>query len=252
MRNRELAERRFAEFHRLYTQDFDRDFPIYLDLAGKAPGPVLEIGCQTGRVTARLAAAGHEVVGIDTHRPMLEAARDRVAPWPDHARVQDFDLRHRALSERFNVCFISLHSFNRLIDVEEQRLFLRHLLRSMSSPGIVALDLFYPLSFARPDDASDWRRIEREVDGRSLVVPDRREMLTPLLERLTQRYRIDGAPEQSMETHRRYIPPQAVAALLAEGGFDQIRWLEGYDSATIKPIDPDASPQAPFMVIAEL
>ncbi len=252
MRDRALAERRIAEFNQLYTRDFDRDVAIYLDLAAKYPGPVLEIGCQTGRVTARLAQAGHDVVGIDTNRAMLEIASARLADWPGRGRVQGFDLRRQALPERFQVCIVPLYTFTSLIDIEEQRLFLRHLERSMRSPGIVAFDLFCPLSFVRPQEAGEWRVIEREVDGTQLVVRDRREMLTPLLERRVQAFRIDGAAEHQTETHRRYLPPQSAARLLAESGFERVRWLVRYDLSTLCPIEDGARPQGPYMVIAEL
>ncbi|MBW2280180.1 MAG: class I SAM-dependent methyltransferase [Deltaproteobacteria bacterium] len=247
-----MAGRRVAEFNRLYTRDFDRDVAIYLDLASKYPGPVLELGCQTGRVTARLAQAGHEVVGIDTNRPMLEIASARVEPWSERGRVMDFDLRHAALAERYQVCIAPLYAFNSLIDVEEQRLYLRHLQCSMRSPGIVAFDLFCPLSFVRPEETGEWRVIEREVEGSRLVVRDRREMLTPLLERRIQAFRIDGSTEHESETHRRYLPPQSAASLLLESGFESVRWLDGYDLSTLRPVEDDARPQGPFMVIAEL
>lgn len=252
MRDRELAERRIAEFNLLYTRDFDRDVAIYLDLAAKYAGPVLELGCQTGRVTSRLAQAGHEVVAIDTNRPMLEIARARLEPYSELTRVQDFDLRHHALAERFNICIVPLYTFNSLIDVEEQRLLLRHLQRSMRSPGIVAFDLFCPLSFVRPEQTGEWRVIEREVDGAHLVVRDQRVMLTPLLERRIQAFRIDGGAEHRAQSHRRYLPPQGAASLLEESGFEHLRWIQGYDVSTIGPIEPDARPSGPFMVIAEL
>jgi SAM-dependent methyltransferase len=203
-------------------------------------------------VAARLAEAGHEVVAIDTNRPMLEIARARLEPYSQLARVQDFDVRHHALPERFNICIVPLYTFNSLIDVEEQRLLLRHLQRSMRSPGIVAFDLFCPLSFVRPEQAGEWRMIAREVDGAQLVVRDQRVMLTPLLERRIQAFRIDGGVEHRTESHRRYLPPQSAASLLEESGFEQVRWIQGYDASTIGPIEPDARPSGPFMVIAEL
>ena len=92
----------------------------------------------------------------------------------------------------------------------------------------------------------------REVDGTHLVVRDRREMLTPLLERRVQAFRIDGADEHEAETHRRYLPPQSAAGLLAESGFERVRWLDCYDLSTLRPVEDDAHPQGPFMVIAEL
>jgi ubiquinone/menaquinone biosynthesis C-methylase UbiE len=51
-----------------------RDVPFWRRVAGAANGPVLELGCGTGRVTRPLARAGIEVVGIDRSAPMLARA----------------------------------------------------------------------------------------------------------------------------------------------------------------------------------
>jgi ubiquinone/menaquinone biosynthesis C-methylase UbiE len=48
-------------------------------LASLPAGRALDAGCGTGRVTARLAAAGHDVVGIDQSSDMLDLARDKAA-----------------------------------------------------------------------------------------------------------------------------------------------------------------------------
>ncbi len=55
-----------------------RDVPFWQRLALAADGPVLELGCGTGRVTLPLARAGVNVIGVDLSAPMLKRARDRV------------------------------------------------------------------------------------------------------------------------------------------------------------------------------
>jgi len=57
-----------------------RDVPFWRRVASAARGPVLELGCGTGRVSLPLARAGVEVVGIDRSAPMLERARRQTAP----------------------------------------------------------------------------------------------------------------------------------------------------------------------------
>jgi SAM-dependent methyltransferase len=47
-------------------------------LAALPPGRALDAACGTGRVSGHLAAAGHEVVGVDTTPAMLERARAKV------------------------------------------------------------------------------------------------------------------------------------------------------------------------------
>jgi hypothetical protein len=100
--------------------------------------------------------------------------------------------------------------------------------------------------------AAQTKEIEYSVAGRQLRVRDRREMLTPLLERRTQAFRIDGGSETEVVTHRRYVPPGHMASLLEESGFENLRWIQGYDASTEAPIPPGASPSGPFLIIGEL
>ena len=108
MQARASAERRYAEFYALWADDFRKDVSLYVDLAAKYAGTVLEIGCGTGRVLAHLGAAGYEAVGVDVSRPMLEVARRRLEPWNDRIRLADFDFRGNALFEKFHVVFVTL------------------------------------------------------------------------------------------------------------------------------------------------
>src|SRR5476649_1199857 len=55
-----------------------RDVAFWRGVASAAHGPVLELGCGTGRVSLPLARAGVNLVGIDRSAPMLERARRRI------------------------------------------------------------------------------------------------------------------------------------------------------------------------------
>ena len=54
-----------------------RDVPFWSHVAAAAGGPVLELGCGTGRVTVPVARVA-PLIGIDLSAPMLERARARV------------------------------------------------------------------------------------------------------------------------------------------------------------------------------
>ncbi|MEE9279611.1 MAG: class I SAM-dependent methyltransferase [Myxococcota bacterium] len=251
MRDRKTAERRFAEFYSSFAADFSQDLPVYRELAAKYAGPVLEVGCRTGRVARQLAAAGHEVCAVDTSRPMLEIARAKLARWGDRVRLAGFDLRQGALFDGFRVVIATHYAFNSLIEIEEQRLFLRHVSRSMSSPGVLAIDFFCPLSIVRPDAVGQWRVIERRCGELDLACRDKREMLTPLLERRTQVFSIGAGPECEFVSYRRYVPPQQAASLLGEAGFESVRWVEGYDLSSARPVEDSDRPKGPFMLLGE-
>ncbi|MPY90491.1 MAG: methyltransferase domain-containing protein [Luteitalea sp.] len=55
-----------------------RDVRFWRDLAGRVGGPVLELGCGTGRVALPLARACVSLVGIDRSEAMLAGARRRL------------------------------------------------------------------------------------------------------------------------------------------------------------------------------
>lgn len=251
MQTRVSAERQYAEFYSLWVADFRKDAALYLDLAAKYAGQVLEIGCGTGRVLARLGEAGYEALGVDVSRPMLEVARRALEPWQDRVRIADFDFRSNALFEKFHVAISSLYAFNNLIDVAEQRLFLRHVARCMKSPAVLAIDFFCPLPMMRPETNGRWREIGRSVQGHELHLRDKREMLTPLLERRTQIFTVDGGAPVEQVSHRRFLPAQQAEQLLLEAGFESVRFLQDYDLASARAIGEGERPLGPYQLIAE-
>jgi ubiquinone/menaquinone biosynthesis C-methylase UbiE len=73
-----------------------RDVPFWRTLATHAGGPVLELGCGTGRITLPLGRAGANVVGIDRSTQMLHRARQRVrrAKLQERVHLVRGDIRH--------------------------------------------------------------------------------------------------------------------------------------------------------------
>ena len=59
-----------------------RDVPFWRRVALEARGPVLELGCGTGRMSLPLARAGVKLVGIDRSAPMLARASQARRPGP--------------------------------------------------------------------------------------------------------------------------------------------------------------------------
>ena len=55
-----------------------RDVPFWRNLALQAGGPVLELGCGTGRIAIPLGRAGVPLVGVDRSGAMLARARQRI------------------------------------------------------------------------------------------------------------------------------------------------------------------------------
>ena len=72
-----------------------RDVPFWRNLASHAGGPVLELGCGTGRISLPLGKAGVDLVGVDRSAPMLARARTRIrrAKLVDRVQLVRGDIR---------------------------------------------------------------------------------------------------------------------------------------------------------------
>ncbi len=73
-----------------------------IELLAPQPGErILDLGCGTGHLTAKLAEAGCEVIGIDSSSPMVEEAR-RLYP---RVRFEVADARDFAFDDAFDAVF---------------------------------------------------------------------------------------------------------------------------------------------------
>lgn len=75
MRNAEFNDARLVQVYDAQS-DWGASEQLFLELANETPGArIADLGCGTGRITLRLAEAGHTVTGIDPARASLEAAQ---------------------------------------------------------------------------------------------------------------------------------------------------------------------------------
>lgn len=66
-------------WHDVECGGYREDLPVWRDLAGRAGGPVLDVGAGTGRVALALARDGHEVVALDRDAALLAELERRAA-----------------------------------------------------------------------------------------------------------------------------------------------------------------------------
>ena len=116
--------------------------------AWQIKGPVLELGCGTGRVAEPLARAGFRVTGLDTSDRMLRIARrNRAKLPPDVAARLDYTKRD-ATAFRFPEPFaailstFSLHAL--LLEPAARAACLDCCRRHLTPDGVLVLDVFVP------------------------------------------------------------------------------------------------------------
>lgn len=76
-------------WHDVECGGYAADLPLWEELAEDAEGPVLDLGCGTGRVALHLARRGHRVVGLDADAALLAAFQERASGLPAEATLGD-------------------------------------------------------------------------------------------------------------------------------------------------------------------
>ncbi len=122
------------------------DLDFYLDYAAAAGGKILELGCGTGRLLIPIAAAGHEVVGLDLSEHMLTRCREKLAHQraevQARARIVQGDMTAFGLGETYALITVPFRAFQHLLSVEEQLACLRCAHEHLDPGGKLILDLF--------------------------------------------------------------------------------------------------------------
>ena len=90
-------------WHDTENGGYRADLPLWRTLAADAKGPVLDLGCGTGRVALDLASQGHSVTAVDTEEVLLSAVRARAGDAGLPIETAESDIRNLRLSSRFSL-----------------------------------------------------------------------------------------------------------------------------------------------------
>ena len=168
----------FAEFYDHVVAYRERpDVAFFVDLARAAGGPVLEVGCGTGRVLIPIAQAGVEITGLDLSEGMLAVCRAKLrqeAPEVQaRVRLHHGDMRDFHLDRTFPLVTVPFRAFQHLMSVEDQRRALRGIRAHLTDGGRLVLDLFNPSIPFLADDR--WTR--EPIPEPGFTLPDGRHVV---------------------------------------------------------------------------
>ncbi|GGE27075.1 type 12 methyltransferase [Marinithermofilum abyssi] len=130
-----------------WTSDgVEGDVEYYTELAVKSGGPVLELGCGTGRCSLAIARQGISVVGMDNEPAMLARAqaKSEALGLRDLCHWVEGDMSRLDLGERFPLIIIPYRSFLHLLTVKEQVSLLNAVRRHLPDDGMFAFNVFVP------------------------------------------------------------------------------------------------------------
>lgn len=227
--------------HRLHTEDL----PFWLDLAQQQPGPILELGCGSGRVLIPLLQSGQSIVGLDHDAGMLAVLQANLPPaLRQQAALIQADFTRFRLGGAFGLILMPCNTYSTLPPAARRALLgcvRRHLapggqfaaslpnpewLRSLPrvSPAELEEIFPHPLDGEPVQVSSAWRRTRREF-----ILDWYYDHLQPdgLVERLTVQLR-----------HQLTAVADYVAELHA-AGFEAVQTLGGYDRSPLTADAPD-------------
>ncbi|HEU5253708.1 MAG TPA: class I SAM-dependent methyltransferase [Solirubrobacterales bacterium] len=150
-----------AIWHDVENSAYAADLPLWEELAERQGGPVLELGCGTGRVALHLARRGHEVVGLDRDPALLAALAERGSDLPIAAL--EADAREFSLEAQASLALAPTHLLQLLPDAAERADCLRCVAAALRPGGLFAAAIIEAMP--EPDGAPPPLPDVREVDG---------------------------------------------------------------------------------------
>ncbi|MFN8468469.1 MAG: class I SAM-dependent methyltransferase [Caldilineaceae bacterium] len=213
---------------------------FYRALAQEAGGPVLEIGCGTGRITIPIARMDVPVTGLDIVPGMIERAQRKSVGLP--AKWVVGDGRSFRLDEQFHLIFLTGNVFQFFLTNADQAALLERVHAHLHPDGLFAFETRnpgWPGLTTRPEPyegaffyLETWREERasesyRDAEGRSVQVSSMQtyDHVAQILHlRSDKRWRESGQEQtQVTRTALRYTFPQELAALLHSHDFTIIR-----------------------------
>jgi SAM-dependent methyltransferase len=140
-----------AIWHDVECASYRADLDVWLSLAGAARGPILDIGCGTGRVALALAEAGHDVTALDADPDLVRvlAARARGL----RVRPVVADARTFELASRFALAVAPMQVVQLLGGAPGRRAMLAHAFDHLHAGGLLAVALADPFEAVSPQAA---------------------------------------------------------------------------------------------------
>lgn len=155
-------------WHEIECGAYDADLPLWRRLAGEAAGPVLELGCGSGRVALDLAAAGFEVTGVEAEPALLDALRRRAAEAGLDLATEVADVRELDLGRRFALIIAPMQLVHLLGGADGRAAMLRRARAHLAPCGripVALLDAQAARSAGAGGDFSPPAPDVRELDG---------------------------------------------------------------------------------------
>ncbi|MBM4438614.1 MAG: class I SAM-dependent methyltransferase, partial [Actinobacteria bacterium] len=120
------------------------DLDLYTVLARRTGGPVLDLGCGTGRVITPLAGAGFDVHGIDLSDALLAIAHGKARDKGVAVVLERADMRRLVVKRPYGLALCAQDTFLHLGGTDDHLDTVESAFNALQPGGILAIDIFHP------------------------------------------------------------------------------------------------------------
>ena len=242
----------WAPYYDLIHKGLPGEAEFYVGQAIKRGGPVLEIGCGTGRIAIPIALSGVDVAGLDNSGNMLALCREKMAQigeTPGALTLIDADMRDFSLHKQYPLILMTYRTFMHCLTPEEQLACLACIHEHLTPGGALFLNVWaanaaalfaFPASFQEDTE----RLLEcMPVPGEDIVLEHfytawRDDFRQVIHERHSLReVDSDGNQihEEALRMTRAWFTPREMEHLLCRAGFEIEAVLGDFDGAPLGP-----------------
>jgi SAM-dependent methyltransferase len=222
-------------WHDVECGAYQADLPLWRELAGAARGPVLELGCGSGRVALDLASRGHEVTALDSEPVLVGALASRGRARGLRIETVVADARSFELPKREFALIVAPMQVAQLMGGAGGRDDLLACARAhLRTGGVLALALADPLEGVPAEEADPPLPDVREEDGwvfSSLPIGVHSEQGGIRIDRLRQTVSPQGELEETLASIRLdTVTPDELESAAASLG------MRVLDRRTVEPV----------------
>lgn len=120
------------------------EIPFLKELALQMNGPIIDLACGTGRLTIPLAKEGHEMIGIDVHEGMLQAAKEKSHQENLHINWVRQDCTNFDLGIKTDFIYSGGNSFQHFLTNEDQDGLFNSVSSHLNPLGLFVFDTRFP------------------------------------------------------------------------------------------------------------
>jgi SAM-dependent methyltransferase len=223
---------RLASLYDFLNPWTDQD-DFYLARARELGGPVLDLGCGTGRLAVRIAEERIEVVvGAEPAAGMIGVARSR----PGGERVEWVQTTGQALDlgRRFKLIYMTGHAFQAVPTDEEATALLLKAAAHLEPEGGFIFETRNPLDRAwerwsgpRTEVTSEYGRMYEDYEIDASEAPDRISITHHI-------HLVDRGEELVGHSRLRFPSRGLLEAQLVEAGLELIEWYGDWDGSPLR------------------